>query len=60
MKKNLVKLKNKYPNALVVCYINSTAEVKSHCDVAVTSSSAIKILNNINQRPNIYFYQIKI
>lgn len=45
----IVKLKKEYPNALVVCYINSTAEVKSHCDVAVTSSSALKILNNIDK-----------
>lgn len=44
----ILKLKEKYPNALVVCYINSTAEVKSHCDVAVTSSSALKILQNID------------
>ena len=29
----IVKLKEEYPNALVVFYINSTAEVKSHCDV---------------------------
>ncbi len=45
----IVKLKKEYPNALVVCYINSTAEVKSHCDVAVTSSSALNILNNIDK-----------
>ena len=45
----IVKLKEEYPNALVVCYINSTAEVKSHCDVAVTSSSALNILKNIDE-----------
>ncbi|SHH73502.1 quinolinate synthetase [Clostridium collagenovorans DSM 3089] len=43
----LVKLKEKYPNAYVVCYINSTAKVKAHCDVSVTSSSALNILKNI-------------
>ena len=28
----VIKLKQQYPNALVVCYINSTAKVKAHCD----------------------------
>jgi len=45
--KALVELKEKYPEAYVVCYINSTYNVKAHCDVAVTSSSALKILKNI-------------
>jgi len=44
---SLVELKEKHPNAAVVCYINSTAEVKSECDVSVTSSNAIKILKKI-------------
>eukprot|EP00828_Plagiopyla_frontata_P040403 TRINITY_DN5478_c0_g1_i1.p1 TRINITY_DN5478_c0_g1~~TRINITY_DN5478_c0_g1_i1.p1 ORF type:complete len:638 (-),score=113.73 TRINITY_DN5478_c0_g1_i1:109-2022(-) len=43
----LIKMKEKYPQAYVVCYINSTCSVKSHCDVAVTSSSALKIIKNI-------------
>lgn len=45
--KAVVEMKEKYPNAFVVCYINSTYNVKAHCDVAVTSSSALKILKNI-------------
>ncbi|AQR89335.1 quinolinate synthase A [Clostridium saccharobutylicum] len=45
--KALLELKEKYPEAYVVCYINSTCNVKAHCDVAVTSSSALKILKNI-------------
>lgn len=45
--KALVELKEKYPEAYVVCYINSTYNVKAHCDVAVTSSSALKILKNV-------------
>ena len=43
----LAKVKAEHPNAAVVCYINSTAEVKALCDVSVTSSSAIKIIENI-------------
>ncbi len=45
--KAVLEMKEKYPDAFVVCYINSTYNVKAHCDVAVTSSSALKILKNI-------------
>jgi quinolinate synthase len=45
--KAVVELKEKYPEAYVVCYINSTYNVKAHSDVAVTSSSALKILKNV-------------
>ena len=50
----VIKLKQQYPNALVVCYINSTAKVKAHCDVSVTSSSAIKIPENIDNKEIIF------
>lgn len=50
----IIKLKEKYPNAYTVCYINSTAKVKSHCDVAVTSSSALDILRNIDNEQIIF------
>ena len=43
----LLKLKAENPEALVVCYINSTTEVKAYCDVSVTSSSAENIFKNI-------------
>ena len=43
----LKKMIEKYPNAFKVCYINSSYEVKALCDVSVTSSSALDILNNI-------------
>ena len=39
--------KQQYPNIPVVCYINSTAEVKAECDVCCTSSNAIKIVKNL-------------
>lgn len=38
----------------VVCYINSTAEVKAHADVCVTSSNAYEIVKKLPQK-NIFF-----
>ena len=38
----------------VVCYVNSTAEVKSWCDVSVTSANAVKIVRNLPNK-NILF-----
>lgn len=45
----LDELKSKHPNAKVVTYINSNLDVKAVSDVAVTSSSAEKIINNIEE-----------
>ncbi|MFD3158589.1 quinolinate synthase NadA [Haloimpatiens sp. FM7330] len=46
--KDVEEIKKKYPNAKVVCYINSTAEVKSVSDVCCTSSNAVKIVENLD------------
>ena len=43
----VIKLKEKHPNAVVVTYINSTAEVKAVTDVCVTSSNALDIIKKI-------------
>ena len=50
----VLKMKEKHPSAAVVCYINSTAEVKAHCDVCVTSSNAVNIIKNINKEEIIF------
>lgn len=42
--------KKKYPNAAVVCYINSSAEVKAESDVCCTSSNAVKIISNMPEK----------
>jgi len=47
--------KKKHPGSPVVCYVNSTAEVKAECDVCCTSSNAIKIVERLsNERPIIF------
>jgi quinolinate synthase len=43
----LAQMKKKYPDYTVVAYINTTAALKTMCDVCVTSSSAVKIVKNI-------------
>ena len=48
------KMREKYEDLAVVCYINSTAELKCQSDVCVTSSNAIKIVKNLPNK-NIFF-----
>ena len=43
----LRSLKEKYPDHTVVSYINTTAQLKTLTDVCVTSSSAVKIVKNV-------------
>ena len=45
------KLRNEeYKDYAVVAYINTTTELKTVCDVCVTSSSAVKIVNNMPEK----------
>ena len=39
--------KNENPGTTVVCYVNSSAEVKAECDVCCTSSNALKIVESL-------------
>ena len=48
------KVRDEYDDLAVVCYINSTAEIKSYSDVCVTSSNAMKIVKSLPQK-NIFF-----
>lgn len=55
MDKQLIsQVKEMYPDYAVVAYINTTADLKTICDVCVTSSSAVKIVNNMSEK-NILF-----
>jgi quinolinate synthase len=38
------ELKKQHPNAKVLCYVNSSAEVKAECDIICTSANAIQIV----------------
>ena len=55
MDKQLIEqVKERYPDYTVVCYINTTSELKTVCDVCVTSSSAVKIIGKLPNK-NILF-----
>lgn len=55
----VLELKKQYPTHTFVCYINTTAEVKAHCDVCVTSSNCTQIIEAIDNQ-NIYFLPDKL
>ena len=48
------KIREQYEDLAVVCYINSTAELKEHSDVCVTSANAVKIVKALPNK-NIFF-----
>ena len=53
--KQLITLKQKYPNAMVVCYVNSTAEVKAESDYCCTSANAVEVVNSLPSDKKIIF-----
>ena len=50
----LRKKKEEYPEAAVVCYVNSTAAVKAESDICCTSSNAIKIVKSLKEEKVIF------
>ena len=48
------EVRKEYPDVSVVCYVNSTAEIKAESDVCVTSSNALKIVKNLPNK-DIFF-----
>ena len=53
-KETIQKMRETYEDLAVVCYINSTAELKQYADVCVTSANAVKIVRALPQK-NIFF-----
>ncbi|MCL4153288.1 UNVERIFIED_CONTAM: hypothetical protein GTU68_056829 [Idotea baltica] len=49
------KFKEKYPEAVVVSYINCTAELKTLTDICCTSSNAVQVIESIPKDKQIIF-----
>jgi quinolinate synthase len=50
----LREMKAKYPEAAVVCYVNSSAEVKAEADICCTSSNALKVAESVKNKQIIF------
>lgn len=51
----LKRLKEMHPSAVVICYVNTTAEVKAESDICCTSANAAKIVGSIPSDREIIF-----
>ncbi|MCI0502226.1 MAG: quinolinate synthase NadA [Fusobacteria bacterium] len=51
---DVIKMKEEHPDAAVMCYVNSTSETKTHCDICCTSSSAVKIAKALKEKEIIF------
>jgi len=51
---DLREFKKQYPNAAVVCYINSSADVKAESDICCTSSNAVDVVRSVEQEEIIF------
>ena len=52
---DLLKLKAEYPDAEIVCYVNSPAELKAESTITCTSANATKLVNSLPDNKPIIF-----
>jgi quinolinate synthase len=50
----LLEMKARCPDAAVVCYVNSTAEVKAESDVCCTSANGVSVVNSLEENRVIF------
>ncbi len=51
----LEALKNEHPDAVVVTYVNSTAQIKAMSDICCTSANAVQVVNSIPREREVIF-----
>ncbi len=51
---DVIKLKKQHPEAKVVSYVNTNADVKAVTDVCCTSSNAVEVVKNIDSKKIIF------
>jgi len=52
--RKLREKKKQFPDAAVVCYVNSSAEIKAESDISCTSSNAVKVVRVIKNKRVIF------
>ncbi len=50
----VMEMKKKYPEAAVVSYVNSTADVKAVSDICCTSANAVKVVSSLSHKEIIF------
>ena len=48
------EFKEKHPGTPLVCYVNSTAEVKAQCDICCTSANAINVIKSLGLKKGLF------
>jgi len=48
------RLREEHPGAAVVCYVNSSAEIKAHSDICCTSSNAVAVVKSLKESQIIF------